>query len=499
MTTPAKTVLIFCVAIGSFLAGAWWTRSSSAPPSATGARNVLCYHDPMHPAYKSDKPGVAPGCGMQLEPVYAGGGAGDPSSVSPAAESPGAGTVSVSSDKQQMIGVQVQEVRKGSGPQAIRVLGRAVADEMRTYKVNATIDGWIRQIQPVATTGSLVRKDETLASYNAPEFLDPMQAYLYALSSLDRFQATGKETEAQFAQTRASIQQAKNSLLTLGMSELQANEITKTRQLTEDIRIVAPADGFIVARNVSPGQRFEKGTEFFRVADLSHVWVMTDIFEKDRELARPGSSATVHYQGKTFRATMSNVLPQFDPTSRTLKARFELDNPGYVLRPDMFVDVEFQVNLPPSLTVPADAVIDSGMRKTIFVARGNGLFEPRAVETGYRLGDRVQITKGLEAGEQIVVSGTFLIDSESRMRLAAAGAAPVRVTADTTAKDPVCGMDVDPKKPGTFQAKHDGRNYTLCSPQCKQKFEADPEKYAPKKGDSGKQIAREKQEQRRPL
>ena len=118
---------------------------------------------------------------------------------------------------------------------------------------------------------------------------------------------------------------------------------------------------------------------------------------------------------------VSKVLPQFDPVSRTLKVRLELDNPGYVLRPDMFVDVEFPVTLPPALTVPSDAVLDSGLKKTVFVDRGNGFFEPRQVETGWRFGDRVEITKGLMAGEQIVISGNFLIDSESRMKMAAAG------------------------------------------------------------------------------
>ena len=340
------------------------------------------------------------------------------------------------------------------------------------------IDGWIREIKPAATTGALVRKGDTLAVYYAPEFLSSLQAYLFALGAMDRFQATGKETEAQLALTRANIQQAKNSLLTLGMSEQQANEIAGSRQLTEEVRVVAPAGGFIVARNLSSGQRFEKGTEFFRIADLSHVWVMTDFFEKDREFARPGSSATVHYQGKALRATMSDVLPQFDPQSRTLKTRFELDNPGFLLRPDMFVDVEFRVNLPPALTVPADSVVDSGKRKTVFVARGNGFFEPREVETGWRLGDRLQITQGLAAGEQVVVSGNFLIDSESRMRQAAAGAA----------KDPVCGMDVDAKKAGVIQTRHDGITYTFCSAECQRKFAANPGQYVPQKTGSADRL-----------
>ena len=191
--------------------------------------------------------------------------------------------------------------------------------------------------------------------------------------------------------------------------------------------------------------------------------------------------ATGLYQGRRFPARLSDVLPQFDPETRTLKARFELDNPDFFLQPDMFVDVDFQVNMPAALTAPADAVLDSGLGKTVFVARGDGWFEPRRVETGWRLGDRVQITAGLESGERIVVSGNFLIDSESHMKLAAVGAAS-KVDETASEKDPVCGMDVDPKAPGTIRVQHGGMAYYFCSDKCRKSFEASPEKFVPKNG-----------------
>jgi YHS domain-containing protein len=171
---------------------------------------------------------------------------------------------------------------------------------------------------------------------------------------------------------------------------------------------------------------------------------------------------------------VSKVLPQFDPLSRTFKVRVEMDNPGYIFRPDMFVDVELPVNLPDSLTVPGSAVIDTGSRKTVFVDRGNGYFEPRRVETGWRFGDRIEITKGLMEGEQIVVSGNFLVDSESRMKLAAAG------LPEDHELDPVCGMGVDPKKAGEKKSVYRGQTYYFCNPDCKAKFDAAPEKYRQK-------------------
>ena len=163
-----------------------------------------------------------------------------------------------------------------------------------------------------------------------------------------------------------------------------------------------------------------------------------------------------------------------------MKTRFELDNPNHVLLPDMFVDVEVHVEMPAALMAPADSVIDQGRRKTVYVAKADGVFEPRIVETGWRLGDRVQITNGLEPGERLVVAGHFMIDSESRMKL---GPSVERATARAKAaaeKDPVCGMDVDAQAAGAIKVQRGGKTYCFCSRKCKCDFEANPSKYAPK-------------------
>jgi RND family efflux transporter MFP subunit len=226
---------------------------------------------------------------------------------------------------------------------------------------------------------------------------------------------------------------------------------------------------------VSPGQQFEKGFEWYRLANLDRVWVLADLFPNEAGDMKPGMKARVTLldQKKEFHATVAKVLPQFDPNSRTLQVRLELDNPGYVLRPDMFVDVEFPVTLPPALTVPADAILDSGLRKTVFVDRGNGFFEPRQVETGWRHGDRVEITKGLEPGERIVISGTFLVDSESRLEMAATG------MVETLAKDPVCGMDISMTKAEKAGRRSDfkGKSYYFCADECKEQFDKEPKRY----------------------
>jgi Cu(I)/Ag(I) efflux system membrane fusion protein len=431
----------------------------------------------MNPAHTSDKPGKAP-CGMDMEPVYAdatlGTGSGPESASLPA------GTIKVSLEKQQLIGVRVAPVERKPLSHSMRLLGRVAADETRIYRINATIDGWITKAGPQAS-GTYVKKDETLATFYSSEFLSAGNALLFALSSKDRVQTNSYQNagrQSQLAQFEINLKQYADSLRNLGMGEVQLEEMIRTRKYMENVNIVSPADGYVLARNVSDGQRFDKGTELYRIADLSRVWILADVFEKEARLLPPRLQARVSLpeQNKVFMATLTQTLPQFDGVSRTLKLRFEADNPDIVLKPDMFVDVELPITLPEALVVPAEAVLDAGLRKTVFVDRGNGFFEPRVVQTGAQLGNEVQILHGLTAGERIVVSGNFLLDSESRMKLAAAG------VHGASATDPVCGMTVDETKARAAGrvSQHQGQAYYFCNDGCKKQFDADPAKYLAK-------------------
>jgi len=312
-----------------------------------------------------------------------------------------------------------------------------------------------------------------LASFYARESLGAQQSYFYALDARDRFLAQNS-SEAQMASTNVQVQTAIDTLRALGMSQVQIEELAKTRQRTNTVVLRSPADAFVLERNVSVGQRFDSGDELYVLADLTKVWVLAVLFESDRTLYRAGKPVDILYGGVKIPAKMSHVLPSFDPGTRTLKARLELDNPGYRLRPEMFVDVEFESELPEALVVPHDAVLDTGMRKVVFVDRGEGYFEPRRVTTGWRRDGRVQILEGLSEGDRIVVSGTFLLDSESRMKAAAAGASVEKVEHDL-----VCGMDVDPVKARAAGrvSQHAGHAYYFCSDDCKNQFDADPAKF----------------------
>ena len=459
MNRPLQICFLLVFAFLCFGTGAWYTSSRTTPTSGATARRVLYYRDPMHPGYQSDRPGTAPDCGMALEPIYA----------EPAPDAlPGPpGSVRISAEKQQLIGIRTVEAEQGGGRHNLRTVGRVAVDETQIYRLTSTVDGWILKTYS-NTTGSQVKKGETLLTFYSRDFLGAEQAYFYSLDSFDRMSASGQMPEQQKATSMAQIQQAKDALLAMGMSDRQIAEIAATRKLTQEVVLSAPVDGFVVARNVSPGLRFDRGIEFYRLADLTRVWIVADLYESDGATLSPGSAATITWHGRRLPARMTDSAPQFDAASRTLRARFEVANPDAQLRPDMFVDVELPLHLPDGLTVPADAVVDSGRRTVVYVDRGQGLFEPRAVETGWRYGDRIAITRGLEAGERVVTGGNFLLDSESQLRVAD------KETPAAGTKDPVCGMNISSRRHSTTVA---GRTYWFCSPKCKHDFELNPKQY----------------------
>ena len=436
----------------------------------------------MHPAYKSDKPGIAPDCGMALEPVYEGDG---PSVKLPLP----AGAVSIMAEKQQLIGVRTETVEKNSGSRLVRTTGRVAPDDNRVYRMMAGTDGWIQSLQD-NPAGALVKKDQVLATFYSREFRNAEQAYLGSLASIDRLKGVREDEQGRVNDSSVRINE--EQLRTLGMGEPQIRELAKTRQVTGDITLVAPVDGIVLSRSISPLQRFEKGTEFYRVADLSKVWIIADVFGDEATPLRPGANATVLIRelSKTVTATVSDSPPLFDATSRTLKLRLETDNPGMLLRPDMYVDVEFRAPAPAGISVPAGAVLDSGMQKIVYLETGDGVFEPRPVELGMSFGNRVTVKRGLAEGDRVVTAGNFLIDSESRMKPAvlrtvnekrenAAQASTEAQEAGIT-HDPVCGMSLDREKAlaGGQTETYRGQTFVFCSDKCHKKFLQDPAKYS---------------------
>jgi len=402
------------VAAGSVAGGTWWAhRFGTAHASARAATVYTC---PMHPDYHSDHPGACPICGMALKEDRAGQTTGGDA----AARALPSGAVQVSPERQQAIGIRFGVARRTAATQRLRTIGRVVPDENRTYPIVAAVSGWIRKVENV-TTGDVVKKDQTLASFFSPDpqLETAQQSYYDGLEMLYRLASTQPQVPSHGSRSATEeIERLADGLRSLGVSNTQLRQLAVRRELEHDIRVESPADGVVLKRGVTSGLRFDRGFEFYRIADLNRVWIVADVYRDQLPFIRRGASAriTTSEDRRALSATLSPSEPIFDEATLTLKVRLEAANPQRALKPGMFVDVEFPSALPPALVVPADAIVDSGLRKTVFVDRGNGHFEPRLVETGRRIADDVEVTKGLAAGERIVISGTFFVDSESRMK-----------------------------------------------------------------------------------
>jgi RND family efflux transporter MFP subunit len=411
---------------------------------------ILYYVDPMHPSYKSDKPGIAPDCGMQLTPVYADDPQEegkkerkilyyvDPMNPSFRSDKPGkapdgmdlvpiyaedepegqAGTVKLSGRKQQLINLKVVEVQEGLLGQNIRTVGTLQYDETKIAKIHTRIEGWIEKVY-VDYTGRFVRKGQPLFSVYSPELVATQQEYLLAAK------AERSLGESQFADVSSGAKSLKASayrrLKLWDVSDQQIKHLEETQTPTTSITFYSPVSGFVLEKNVFEKQRVTYDTETYSIANLSTIWLMADIYEYEAENVKVGQKATMtltYEPDRTFEGKVTYIYPSLNSMTRTLKVRIEFPNRNFLLKPDMYANVELQTDQGFGLMVPEEAVLDSGSRKVVFVQKAEGQFEPRVVRTGIHSGGKVVITSGLSAGEKVVVSGNFLIDSESQLKAA---------------------------------------------------------------------------------
>ena len=448
------TVLILIHTVAGFGAGIWYANRSAAGAGAAGTakkdRKVLYWVDPMHPAYKSDKPGIAPDCGMKLEPVYEDGVPAetasapepakpqgkvlyyqDPQDPKYRSDKPGmnpetgndlqpvyesANVINISAEKQQLIGVKYANVEAFGGVEAIRANGKVTQDETKLTRVHPKIEGWIQKVH-ADFTGQFIKQGDPLLTIYSPEMLATEQEFLLALNARDSMKK-GPNREA-YENSELLIEAARRRLELWDFGAAQIEELEKTRKPIRTITLYSPASGYVMSRNAFPSQRVMPETELYMIADLSRVWIVADVFETDLPKIQIGRAAAVslpYDNGRSLTAKVSYIQPQIDPQTRTAKVRLEVANPGIKLKPDMFVQVSFETPVAGRVSVPADAVLNTGLRKTVFVDRGSGNLEARQVETGQRFGDRIQIVNGLRPGERVVASGAFLIDSEAQLK-----------------------------------------------------------------------------------
>lgn len=397
-------------ATGQPLATAGQAGHDMTAMAPAGERTILFWYDPMHPAYKSDKPGLAPDCGMKLVPKYA--------DEAEAMQGMPPGTVQITPVKQQLIGVKTAIVQSEDLSRTIRAVGLVQVDETRVAHVHTKVSGWVRQVF-VDYTWQHVKRGDPLFTLYSPELVSAQQEYLIAR----RAQAyLGQAPYQEVAQgSEALLRAAREKLKLWDITDQQVAELEQRGAPQEELTFYSPAGGHVSVRNVFPNQYVTPQSDLYTIVDHSHVWVEAQLYEYEFAAVRVGQPATLTVEavpGRVFRGQVAFVEPHLDMSTRTLKVRLEFDNPELALKPEMYATVELQVPLGRQVVVPSEAVLDSGTRQLVFLARPNGYFEPREVKVGTRVGDRIVVLEGLRPGDVIVTSGNFLIDSESRLKSA---------------------------------------------------------------------------------
>jgi RND family efflux transporter MFP subunit len=382
-------------------------------PAEQGERKVLYWYDPMHPQYTSDRPGMAPDCGMQLVPKYA-----DEAKAMPATAT---GTVHLSPAKQQLIGVRTAVVGAEDVSQSLRAVGMVEVDETRVARVHTKVSGWVRRVF-VDYTWQHVQRGEPLFTLYSPELVSAQQEYLLARRAQSELGNASYRGAAEGSE--ALLRAARMRLKLWDVTDEQIAELEARGQPEEELTFHSPTSGHVAERKVFPNQYITPESELYSVVDHSRVWVQSQLYEYELAAVRVGQPATLTVEahpGRLFRGRVAFVPPHLEMATRTQSVRLEFDNPELALKPGMYANVEIRLSLGRQLVIPRDAVLDTGERRLVFVARGDGFFEPREIQLGQRLGDRVVVRDGLRPGETIAASGVFLIDSESRLKSAMEG------------------------------------------------------------------------------
>lgn len=387
--------------------------SSAGNATQAGGRKVLYWYDPMHPAYKADKPGIAPDCGMELVPKYAD----EETNTSTMA----AGTVKISTDKQQLIGVRTATVQREPLVRTVRTTGQLTADETRISHVHVKINGFIDKVY-VDYVGQLVRKGQPLFTIYSPDLVATEQEYLIARRGASTLANSDFKEVSEGSQSL--LRSARERLKLWDISDAQIRKLDTTGEISRTMTFYSPVSGFVMDRKAFPQTAVTPDMDLYQITDLSKIWVNADVYEYEVPFVKVGQTAEMqlsYYSGKRYTGKVSYIYPTVDPVARTVKVRIEFPNPKLELKPQMFANVELKINYGNHIVVPQEAVMDSGDRQYVFVAHDGGTFEPRAIQMGPKLDGKVTVLSGLQPGDTIVTSGNFLIDSESRLKSAMGG------------------------------------------------------------------------------
>ena len=379
----------------------------SAPQPAVSKREVLYWRAPMNPDYRSDRPGKSP-MGMDLVPVYA--------------DDTGTAEVRVSSGFLQNFAVRTEAVTTGVLPVTIRTVGILAHNEEKVVSVNTKFEGWIEKAR-VNNIGETVTAGDVLFEIYSPQLVTTEREYLAAMGYVERLRQ-GDAYPAAIARAESLLEAARERLRYWDVSAAQIDALGSARAAPRTVEFTAPASGLVVqkAGDSLEGMKLAPGMTVLKIADHSTLWAKVDFFEEDLRHVHEGSLVSIEvdaFPGRRWDGRILFFRPALNPQTRALTALVEVSNPDLELRPMMYVNVFAQVDgASDALLVPAESVLHSGERAVVVVARDGGRFEPREVELGGAAEGLQEIRAGLRAGERVVVSSQFLIDSESNLKAA---------------------------------------------------------------------------------
>jgi len=375
--------------------------ASAATTTPKGERKIKYWRAPMDPTYISDKPGKSP-MGVDLVPVYE--------------DEIAEGAITIDPVTVQNMGLRTGLVQTGKLTRTIRTVGHIDYDEKKLYIINTKITGWIEKLY-VNTTGEVVDKGQPLLEIYSPELVSTQEEYLSALKNFSVLE------DSPYEEARTGALELLNStrkrLEYWDIDKSQIENLEQDGEIKKTLTLYSPTTGVVLHKNAIEGAYVKAGSDLFRIADLSTVWVLATIYEYELpyiKLRQKAQMTLAYLPGESFEGKLTYIYPYLEQKTRDVKVRLELSNPGYRLKPDMYANVVIASKLPGErILIPEEAVIRSGKREIVFVDMGEGKYAAREVATGVSgEGEVVEVKKGLLPGEIIVVSGQFMLDSESK-------------------------------------------------------------------------------------
>ena len=318
-------------------------------------------------------------------------------------------------ESQQLIDVRYTEVRRADLKRTLRTVGLVGMDEEKISRVHVKVAGWIEKLS-LNYVGEFVKKGQPLFTLYSPDLLSTEEEYLVVLAGRE---ALSRESDTGVATGADSLLQASRDRLRLfDVTDAQVRKLEETHKAERTMTLYSPISGYVMTREAYQQAYVTSATELYEIADLTTIWVSVDIYEYEAPfvaIGQPASMQLNYFPGKTYSGKVSYVYPILDPKTRTMKVRMEFPNPNLALKPGMYADVQLSIDYGSQIIVPTEAVLNSGTKQVVFMAKPDGYFEPREIKIGDQYDGQTVVLAGLKPGEKVVASGNFLIDSESRL------------------------------------------------------------------------------------